>query len=477
VRVSMGASGMLWKRRLTMTETPGVNVKALFKPGLQVRRRHFLALAPCLAAVAACGPVASLRGAPSSGGYPIRLLTGDDAAGAAAFAAYDPRVAPVITSQIGLYLTPAGWETAEAPPWAITQAAPHAPPVTFTPLDADLRAINYDPANLVRGAAEAFTRGGIAYGLPIHVAPVAVRYRPDALAAAGVLPPSDTWTLDALDQICSELQRARSAGRLPGYAGVLPPIPTLAPDVTQPPPVRAGAMFSALVWGGFIRAESGSLGGDGSFALGNSVVRAAIDRFVALARAFAAPQSAGPFAKTPLDFFAYFSDAAIPSGNQWHLAPFPRGAGSAPVPVVFQGVGLAWEDSTGIVNPDKAIAAPAPAVDAVVHYGLWKLDLARRGQTSGPPVVADPAVQSAYWSAAAQHLPGADRAAQWTRYADVQAGWPPTLGVRPETVIYNALVAAATGESGLSAALTVAQDRLDSGTAAYVQAAAADPVQ
>jgi len=87
-----------------------------------------------------------------------------------------------------------------------------------------LRALN-DPPVLISGGLESSTAA-----LPFTAIAWAVRWRTDALAAAGLQPPGPDWTLDDFRDACAALSALAASGRIKGLLGALAPRPDAVAD-------------------------------------------------------------------------------------------------------------------------------------------------------------------------------------------------------------------------------------------------------
>jgi len=296
----------------------------------------------------------------------------------------------------------------------------------LAPLDALLRQRNFQASTLLPGTYAAFALGGRQYGLPVEQYPLAVRWRPDVFAAAGLTPPAATWDLDGFEAAATSLSAAIAAGRVAQVASVLPP------------PGDMTLLQDPALWVAFALGFGGTVLAGGRFAFDAAAVTG-LEHLVSLLQRFSAVQAPGgaPPAPYALTFDAWHAAARGGAGSGWAYARLPR-LPARPV-ITTRPVG------EGIYQAPHLPAAPqqlAAAVTALTWlYGEAPQALLRAA--GFVPVLADPAAQQAFW----QGQSPADRAVgDWQNFLPFSAGWP---AIPQPAYLLSALAAAIAGQGDI----------------------------
>lgn len=426
------------------------------------------------AASAACSRVTTL---------PIYVPLATDAE-ASAFKAADPVLYPLPSRDQWACARQAGHEVcypSHAANWGIATASGWQPPYHFYPLDAALHAANLDPGTLLPHTLDAFRYDGVTWGLPGYVTPVGVAYRPDVFSAAHLPPPAAEWTLAEFEAACARIQGLAQGGKIAGCYGPLPPAVGSGLQALNAPP--AWSLLTPALWTGFIAGYGGWMVQGSRFELTNPGALRGVAALARICRLYAAPGARlraqvapgeppgegaamlfqpylGPPGGTP-------AGAGLPGLPQAARPRYPRRFARFPVLPVVPAV-PATVSGWLLPGDPTTTSAPARAIDAVVRFALWSY--ARVGQhptaPGPPPVLADAAVQRAYWGAAAQRASGAQAVGAPAHYAYVDQGFPP-LFQAAGPILYQALAPVVTESASLTAALGAATQKLNAAAARY----------
>lgn len=455
---------MIWSRRQPLRGVVALDIS---------RRRLLAAGLGATAAAAACGKLPWRPAKASGPPLPIVLDTPDTEQAVTAFAAFDPHVDPMLITSSRLR----SLRTAkQAPSWDIWRASPGGPADSYVVLDTGFRRVNFDRSRLLPGTLQALAFDGQQYGLPISASVHCVQYQPAAFAAAGVPAPTPDWALDDFTHACAAIAAAVTAGRLPKFYGPLPPMvgrTSFPVKVGNGKAITGGSEGAladdAALATAFAVGFGGWLARGGQFDFTNTGALDGLGHLVDIARTFGGPTARLP--RSQAEAGTYLNGAAMAfttwgaqtPGPAWRYARLPAFPKAPVVTADLSGVQLVWENPNGIAYIGGVYHDPPDAaVDAITQYALWKYASAVQDPAGNgpPPIVADPAVQKAYWSAAARTATDGDIVADWRHYAFVRADWPPTNGSVADS-LFQALSSVITGQADLRTALTTEQQRVN----------------
>lgn len=137
---------------------------------------------------------------------------------------------------------------------------------TAHPLNVALQSSNFNPATIQSGALDAFRDAeGRLRGLPVSQAPLAVRWRRDVFAAAGLAAPAADWTIADFEGACAQIAALIRSGRAPDLLAPLYPVFSYGNYW------GIGAMPAC--WGSFAWGYGGSLTDGGAFAPDDAALR------------------------------------------------------------------------------------------------------------------------------------------------------------------------------------------------------------
>jgi len=435
------------------------------------------AAAALLARTAGCSLLAPQASLPQPPPTSIFLDDGASPAVASAFAAFDPAVVPIVARQ-----TAPLRRSGKMPPWAVQWAYTNPPeivPASPHPLNLALRLLNFDPASLVPGALEAFSAAGQVNAMPISAEPYGLLYQPAVFAAAGVAPPTPDWTFEDLAGACAAIQLV--VPQLAGL-GIYGPLPPLVGQASIPVVFRnggrsehfefqvEGTLNDGLLIQAFAAGYGGWLAQGGSYDFTNSGAVRGLTALANLARQYGAPAGDLPHSLSAQNSFRNgaamdFGLYAQGAGSRWRVSRLPRLPLLPVVPAQLTGIRLAWETSTGRISTTGTHEAPDQAVMALVQYALWQYGQVRATPAGNlpAPVLADAALQAAYWSAPLRKNSGGPGTADWPHYLFLYQGWPPVPKLDPIGMLYAAVSQAASG-GDLVSALTAAEGTLNRAT-------------
>jgi len=341
----------------------------------------------------------------------------------------------------------------------------------FEPIEGPLRATNFDPARLLSGSVAAFSPSGHIYGLPVSQAPRCLWWRTDAFAAAGLTAPDPLWSLADFESACATLQGLAAGGRLRNLEFALGPMLGRYTVVDKHGQVVAGfpgALESGGLWEAFALGFGGSVVDAGRFRLTGAQTLVGLARVVDIARPYSLPTAAAPI---PAESMAAFSDryameftAYSPPGgstppdlprhdSRWKYVRLPVFPATPIIPTAYWGEGV-------------TAGSAAPYTDAAARFLLWLFEQEPQALLAAadiPPVLADPAVQGAFWTNAA---PATQAVGDWRHFVDYPEGWPATP---PNSIVAQALEQAVKDPPALADALAQADRQMN----AWVDARAA----
>jgi len=328
---------------------------------------------------------------------------------AAAFQAVDPEVTVIYPRGPGRI--PSGQK------WVIQSVqsgwqASNVQGAVVVPLAPALQSINFNPSVLLPGLVEQFSIQGAPYGLPSTFYPAGVVYNTHAFEQAGVAPPQPDWTIADLQNTCAALAHALGKGKLPGLVGVLPPAVG-----TSAYPGQGAILASsytgwlqagdATLWAGFAMGYGAQvLLDDGTIDLTGQEALLGLGTLVELARQYGAPNTALPVTASALrdllrlktvalEFVSRIDPFVASSGGSVRFARYPRLPVKSVVPAFSQG------QTVGAAARLPSLTFPGDVLDAFVRFQTWTYGNDGQRIWMGadlPPVVADPAVQEAFWS-------------------------------------------------------------------------------
>lgn len=345
-------------------------------------------------------------------------------------------------------------------------------PHGMEPITSALHTLNFDPSQLLLGSVKVFTAGGQIYAVPTRLAPWCVCWRTDVFEAAGLPPPVPTWTIDDFEGTCAALQRVVTGGKVPLLQAVLGPMVgsyQLTDTTNNTIDFWGGAMTFPGLWEGFALGFGGSLIDRGSFTLTDSATVAGLGRLVGLARDYALAPSgvaakihglAGLTGLFAMDFTTY-PRAGVDA--RWRYTRLPAFPIEPVVPVVFEGAGLYAPRDQVPSNP----SAVAPYQSAAAGLLAWTYSPGAQALLRGAgfaPVLADPAVQRSFWSAAAAAV------GDWQHFVSYASGWPT---YPPEQAVTAALAAAVQAPESLAAGLAKAEATWNAAAFAVLSGSAA----
>ena len=271
------------------------------------------------------------------------------------------------------------------------------------------------------------------------------------------------WTLSELVAVCKELEPLVRTGTVPGLMGVLPPVLYMydAGLARSDRTVDQGVIALPWNWVPFVQGFGGSFVSDGAVAF-DAAALTGLAAYVDLLRRFAPPAavpsdlSSASGALT--DAFALSLQLWSPAATvancssatevcfdaRWAWARFARLPVQPVIPTDITGFGLANAagreppSTTSMWPPAGWSGCSRPPRSILLQAHDWV------------PVVADAAVQSAFWKArSVQEQEGGD----WAHCAPWSEGWP---GCPPTTFMTQALVGAVAAPTQLEALLTAA---------------------
>ena len=440
-------------------------------------------------------------------GFPI-VVQGINATQAQSFAGFaHGAVDPVpVVSGTGEGTVTLGGDAADlqtggklATQWEIGPVLPFLRPApgTFAPLDAALRAANFEPSALLPGTLEAFAgAGGDHYAVPAYVGAWAVQYDPQVYAEAGLKEPAPDWTIDDFEHDCAAIASAIASGKITRLLAVLPPLVGMhnAPK-GRTTPVVPGEFRHAALWGAFVEGFGGTVTSDGRFDLTNTGAVTGLQRMVDIATRYGA---SGPAPRVP-GFSASFvwhpatttgwgaigwADPSSPyaltfvptaqelgmygtpmAAKGWQWARFPILPVRNVVPLQVTGSTVNPSGQGWFVAGGAPPQAPSQSLTALADFALWWYH--QYHTTPGliglpAPVLADAAVQRAYWSASGQ-APGYPAVGDWQRFAVVEAGWPlvPGASSTSPSPVFDALTQAAEQRTPICKLLPQATQKLN----------------
>lgn len=333
-----------------------------------------------------------------------------------------------------------------------------------------LGAHNFDPAMVQAGLLDGFQTGHGLWGLPVSQAPVAIRWRKDAFAAAGLGAPAPDWTIADFQVACTELQRVVQSGKVRGLQAVLYP----AGSYFLGPNCCWGVLFEPAWWVAFALGYGGTIAKNGVFAFdrraleGLSVLVDIVGRFgpppdgqglpagdfpdgFALALDFwGPPGGAQPAAQiSTLPAVA----AVLRYGPEWAWARVPRFPVRPVITTLANGEGL-----TRLTNTEPDEGQLELAVEALLW--LYDPDAQRLLQAWGAvPVLADPEAQRQFW---ARQTPEDQAVGDWGNFVGYGAGWPGSVNV---SLMSAALNNAVRDPSQLGAQVATAEQKMNASLA------------
>lgn len=321
-------------------------------------------------------------------------------------------------------------------------------PGQYAPLDAALRAANFDPTVLASGSLEPFVLQGHTIALPFTAIPWAVQWRTDAFTAAGLPSPSPDWAFDDFRDACAALSSLAASGRVKGLQGAL------APLVGDPAPGAREWYPSALtypgLWQAFVWGFGGTIVNDGQYRLTDSSSMKGFTNIVDLARQYSVSQAAAMAGGYALSFNLY-RPGQLPAGWQW--ARLPRFPEKPVIPTVSVAQGLAYRSTA----PGTPPPPEASMLSAAVEYLLWWYTPAATSllmAESTPPALAGAAEQESYWKS---KTGGAPAVGDWANFQDCYSGLPSA----PDAIMYDAINHVVTGKADIQDALATAQKNMN----------------
>ena len=269
------------------------------------------------------------------------------------------------------------------------------------PLSSTLTALNFNPTVLLPGTLGAFAVRGVQYGLPVQQEVLAVRWRKDVFATAGLKAPAPDWTLADFEGVCARLAAFLASGKAPQVASVLPPSGSMA--LLQDP----------ALWVAFALGFGGSLVADGRFALDGAAVKG-LAALVDLLHRFPAPSRADPMAAA-MTFGTWMPPSQRPTGGEWAYARMPR----FPVrPVITtRPVGEGIQQAAGRPAAPRALAAAATAL-------IWLYSDAAQPLLRAAgfvPVLGSVSAQGEFWR---RQSADDQTVGDWQNFLPYAAGWP-----------------------------------------------------
>jgi ABC-type glycerol-3-phosphate transport system substrate-binding protein len=154
----------------------------------------------------------------------------------------------------------------------------------LVPLGAALRQDGFVSARVAPQALDLYRVEGALLGLPVAQWPIAVRWRADAFAAAGLSAPAPQWTVADFEAACLAIAGVIRTGAVPGLQAVLFPM-------GDRPGAVPGALGQPGWWSAFALGYGGSVVQGGRFSFDSNAVLG-LGALAGLARRFGAPAAA-----------------------------------------------------------------------------------------------------------------------------------------------------------------------------------------
>ena len=294
-------------------------------------------------------------------------------------------------------------------------------PAAIQPLDAALKAANFDPRQVQPDFLQSYRHHNTPSGLPISQMPLAVRWRRDVFAPLRLSPPKADWSIDDFERVCQTVSAAIEGGHAPDLLAPLYPVAAATA-------LSFGIVANPAFWMAFALGYGGSVVTDGRFApdagalQGLSVLVDIVRRYCPLSVGRPIDTTAG-LVQLSRRFALAFDLWAPPGvfapsqifGAQWAWARLPR----FPVrPVV-----TTLTNGEGLTMPPHGQQDPGQ-LDMAVEALLWLYRPAAQAllQAWGAvPVLAAEGIQKQFWS----RQSSADQAVgDWRNFVPYDAGWP-----------------------------------------------------
>ena len=330
-------------------------------------------------------------------------------------------------------------------------------------LDSALQAHNFDPGIVQAEALAGYRTPSGLTGLPVSQAPIAVRWRKDVFAAAGLSTPASDWTIADFQAACIELQKVVERGTVGGLQAVLYP----PQSYVVGPYCCWGVLVDPAWWAAFALGYGGTVAKNGVFALDSRALEG-LAVLVDIASRFG-PRSPLPTTAYPdgfalaLDFWgppggaepateAHMVPAVAPVlryGPHWAWARIPRFPVRPVITTLTNGEGLT--PVAGAPSDDRQLAE-------VVEALLWLYTPAAQRilQAWGAvPVLSDPKAQRRFWKAQA---PDGQAVGDWANFIGYGPEWPGSVN---RTLISAALMAAIADPSQLEPQVAAAVQRMN----------------